>query len=72
MQAHVVARFGAAEEAMLPPANGWLQGGGGVDEEAGGVSGVDGLTCHRQRIGLDCSLVGWLGLDGSLVGKWAV
>ena len=57
----MVARFGAAEEAKLPPANGWLQhadvsAAGGVDAGGGGVGGVDPLTC--QRLGLDCSLVG--------------
>ena len=59
----MVARFGAAEEAMLPPANGWLQhadadvsAAGGVDAGSGSVGGVDDpLT--RQR-GLDCLLVG--------------
>ena len=55
----MVARFGAAEEAMLPPADGWLQhvdvnAACGVDAGGGEVGGVDPLTC--QRLVLDSSL----------------
>ena len=55
------ARFGAEDEAMLPPAQGWLghadvSAAGGVDAGGGGVGGGDPLTC--RRLGLDCSLVG--------------
>ena len=54
-----VARFGAAEEAMLPPANGWLQhadaaasgGGGGADELDPDVSAAGGAGAAEPANG---------------------